>query len=88
MAIIGSLLEEHHVPRFEHESGSEDELPQIEEEIEESLVHNIRVSLPKDVDATTDGFEYAMNFLYGNFSAKENVESCAEMVAVPHSVRL
>ena len=47
----------------------------------------MRVSLRREIDEDQDSFEFAMNFLYKNFSEESNKTRYPEVLAVPDQIK-
>ena len=62
-------------------------LPVMEEDFEDEIVPNIRLSMKLQVRDNEDEFTYAMNFLYKNFSHASNEENFSDVVLAPDSIK-
>lgn len=48
---------------------------------------NVRMSIRKELNSSQDSFDYAMQFLYLNYSDKSNLQRFPDIVTVPESIK-
>jgi hypothetical protein len=88
ISIIGSFINDCHTLLPDPDLSDDDIVPIAEEaEFEEEVMPNVRLSIRKDLESSQSSFEYAMNFMYLNFSDKENNSRFPELVNVPVAIR-
>lgn len=88
--ILGSLIDKNNelIEANEEQLSDETLPPVVEEEFEDEIVPNIRLSLKSQVRDNEDKFTYAMNFLYKKFSHVSNQERFPDFVSAPDSIKL